>query len=160
MIGIAAAILATGLLFGGFLSRQTIGAIVRPLKGLNDTMLNITQAKLDSRIVVERDDEIGEALRNLQTVQAIVRFDREELKATERRAALQRKSDMVKLANGFEGAVGEIIETVSSAATELEASAGTLTSTANRAQQLTRWSRRRPRKPPPTCSRWPRRRKN
>jgi aerotaxis receptor len=137
VIGIAAAILATGLLLGGFLSRQTIGAIVRPLKGLNDTMLNITQAKLDSRIVVERDDEIGEALRNLQTVQAIVRFDREELKATERRAALQRKSDMVKLANGFEGAVGEIIETVSSAATELEASAGTLTSTANRAQQLT-----------------------
>ena len=137
VIGIAAAILATGLLLGGFLSRQTIGAIVRPLKGLNDTMLNITQAKLDSRIVVERDDEIGEALRNLQTVQAIVRFDREELKATERRAALQRKSDMVKLAYGFEGAVGEIIETVSSAATELEASAGTLTSTANRAQQLT-----------------------
>ncbi|HEX7562116.1 MAG TPA: methyl-accepting chemotaxis protein [Bradyrhizobium sp.] len=137
VIGIAAAILATGLLLGGFLSRQTIGAIVRPLKGLNDTMLNITQAKLDSRIVVERDDEIGEALRNLQTVQAIVRFDREELKATERRAALQRKSDMVKLADGFEGAVGEIIETVSSAATELEASAGTLTSTANRAQQLT-----------------------
>ena len=44
---------------------------------------------------------------------------------------------MVKLADGFEGAVGEIIETVSSAATELEASAGTLTSTANRAQELT-----------------------
>jgi aerotaxis receptor len=136
VIGIVAAILATGLLLGGFLSRQTIGAIVRPLKGLNDMMLNITQAKLDSRIVVERDDEIGEALRNLQTVQAIVRFDREELKATERRAALQRKSDMVRLADGFEGAVGEIIETVSSAATELEASAGTLTATANRAQEL------------------------
>ena len=100
-------------------------------------MLNITQGKLDSRILVERDDEIGVALRNLQTVQAIVRFDREELKATEARSAVQRKSDMVKLANGFEGAVGEIIETVSSAATELEASAGTLTSTANRGQELT-----------------------
>jgi aerotaxis receptor len=136
VIGIGAAILATGLLLGGFLGRQTIGALVRPLKGLNDAMLNITQAKLDNRIVVERDDEIGEALRNLQTVQAIVRFDREELKATERRAALQRKSDMVRLADGFEGAVGEIIETVSSAATELEASAGTLTATANRAQEL------------------------
>jgi aerotaxis receptor len=121
---------------GGFLSRQTIGAIVRPLKGLNDTMLHITQAKLDSRIVVERDDEIGEALRNLQTVQAIVRFDREELKATERRAALLRKADMNKLADAFEGAVGEIVETVSSAATELEASANTLTASAQRSQGL------------------------
>ena len=39
---------------------------------------------------------------------------------------------MSRLADDFEGAVGEIIETVSSAATELEASAGTLTSTAER----------------------------
>ena len=132
VIGIAVAILITGLLLGGFLSRQTIRAIVRPIERLNGAMLNITQGKLDSQIPVERDDEIGVALRNLQTVQAIVRFDREELKATEKRAAVQRRSDMVRLADGFEGAVGEIIETVSSAATELEASAGTLTSTADR----------------------------
>jgi aerotaxis receptor len=79
-IGIAAAILAMGLLLGGSLSRQTIRAIGRPLQVLNGAMLNITQGKLDSRIPVERDDEIGVALRNLQTVQAMVRFDREELK--------------------------------------------------------------------------------
>jgi PAS domain S-box-containing protein len=136
VIGLAVGLLLAGLLLGGLLGMQTIRAIVRPLGRLNEAMLNITQAKLDTRILVERDDEIGEALRNLQTVQAIVRFDREELKATERRAAVERKSDMVKLANGFEGAVGEIIETVSSAATELEASAGTLTSTAERARQV------------------------
>ena len=44
---------------------------------------------------------------------------------------------MIKLADNFEGAVGEIVETVSSASTELEASAGTLTTTAERAQELT-----------------------
>ena len=44
---------------------------------------------------------------------------------------------MVRLADNFETAVGEIIETVSSASTELEASAGTLTSNAERAQELT-----------------------
>jgi aerotaxis receptor len=136
LIGVAAAILTLGLLLGGFLGRQTIQAIIRPLKGLNDAMLNITQAKLDNRILVECDDEIGVALRNLQTVQAIVRFDREELKATEKRAAVQRKADMHKLADAFEGAVGEIVETVSSAATELEASASTLTATAERSQEL------------------------
>jgi aerotaxis receptor len=137
VIGIAAALLTMGLLLGGLLGRQTIRAIVRPLQLLNETMFSITRGKLDSRIPVERDDETGVALRNLQTLQAIIRFDREELKATERRSAVQRKSDMARLANDFEGAVGEIIETVSSAATELEASAGTLTSTANRAQELT-----------------------
>src|SRR5947209_16133563 len=44
---------------------------------------------------------------------------------------------MIKLADTFESTVGEIVETVSSASTELEASAGTLTSTAERGQELT-----------------------
>jgi methyl-accepting chemotaxis protein len=136
VIGVSVGLLLAGLLLGGLLGMQTIRAIIRPLGRLNEAMLNVTQAKLDTRILVERDDEIGVALRNLQTVQAIVRFDREELKATEVRSAVQRKSDMIKLADSFEGAVGEIIETVSSAATELEASAGTLTSTAERAREV------------------------
>jgi aerotaxis receptor len=136
-IALAVGLLSFGLFIGGLLGFRTIRAIVRPLGRLNEAMLNITQAKLDNRILVDCDDEIGVALRNLQTVQAIVRFDREELKATEKRAAAQRKADMVRLADGFEGAVGEIIETVSSAATELEASAGTLSSTASRSQELT-----------------------
>src|SRR5882724_10209886 len=53
------------------------------------------------------------------------------------RAGAQRRTDMLQLADGFERAVGEIVETVSSASTELEASADTLTSTAVRAQELT-----------------------
>ena len=48
--------------------------------------------------------------------------------------AEQRKADMRRLADSFEGAVGEIVETVSSAATELEASANTLTIAAERSQ--------------------------
>jgi len=51
--------------------------------------------------------------------------------------AKQRKADMHRLADGFEAAVGRIVETVSSASKELEASAGTLTSTAERAQEVT-----------------------
>ena len=43
---------------------------------------------------------------------------------------------MLQLADGFERAVGEIVETVASASTELEASATTLTSTADRSQEL------------------------
>jgi methyl-accepting chemotaxis protein/aerotaxis receptor len=134
--GILLALLAAGIVATGWLGVRAIGVSTEPMQRLNSMMLSVTDGKLDNRIVVDRDDEIGAALRNLQTVQAIVRFSREELKAVEKRAAAQRKSDMTKLADGFEGAVGEIIETVSSAATELEASAGTLTSTAVRSREL------------------------
>ncbi len=106
------------------------------MQQLNDTLVNLVQDKLDNRIVIERDDEIGEALRNLQTVQTIIRFSRDEVQAVQRRAEAQRKADMTKLADGFEAAIGEIVDTVSSAATELEASASTLSSTAGRAKEI------------------------
>lgn len=120
----------------GFTGLATMRAIQGPMRQLNDTLINLVQDKFNNRIVIERDDEIGEALRNLQTVQTIIRFSRDEVQAVQRRAEAQRKADMTKLANGFEAAIGEIVETVSSAATELEASASTLSSTAGRAQEL------------------------
>ena len=140
LFGVSGATLSAVALAGGLLTcwlvMQLMGAVNAPLKHLNEIMENIVQGKLDNRIGIERDDEIGEALRHLQTVQTIVRFSKEELKASERRAAIQRRSEMVKLADGFEGAVGEIVDTVSSASTELEASATSLSSTADRSQEL------------------------
>lgn len=130
------ALAVVGAAAGGFVGLATMRAIRGPMQHLNDTMLNLVQDKLDNRIVIERDDEIGEALRNLQTVQTIIRFSRDEVQAVQRRAEAQRKGDMAKLADGFEAAIGEIVETVSSAATELEASASTLSTTAERAQGL------------------------
>jgi methyl-accepting chemotaxis protein len=111
-------------------------AIGGPLGQLNGLMEKIGQGQFNSRVIVERDDEIGIALRNLQALQAKLGFDREEKKDTEAHAALQRKTDMHRLANDFEATVGEIIGTVSSASTELEASASTLTATAERSQEL------------------------
>ncbi|MES2193872.1 MAG: methyl-accepting chemotaxis protein [Pseudomonadota bacterium] len=134
---IAIAVLCFGMLIGGLLAVATIRAIIRPLAHLNEIMSRIAQGKFNSPVAVERDDEVGTALRNLQALQAKLGFDREEQKDTDARIAMQRKSDMHKMATAFESAVGEIIETVSSASTELEASASTLTSTAERAQELT-----------------------
>ena len=134
--GIVLAASLLGAVLAGLIGVQALRAINGPMRHLIGEMLNISEGKLDNRVFVARDDEIGRALRNLQTLQTLVRFDRQELKATELRSAAQRKADMIRLADGFEGAVGEIIETVSSAATELEASAGTLTSTAVRANEL------------------------
>ena len=137
VVGFAVCLLSIALLLGVSLALKTIRAIGRPIEQLNGAMAKIAQGEFNSRIVIERDDEIGVALRNVQAMQAKLGFDREETKDTEKRVAVQRRIDMQRLANEFEGAVGEIIETVSSASTELEASAGTLTKTAERAQEVT-----------------------
>jgi methyl-accepting chemotaxis protein len=56
--------------------------------------------------------------------------------ATEQRTAAQRKADMHRLADEFQAAVGNIVDTVSTASSELEAAAGTLTKTAEVTQEL------------------------
>ena len=86
-----------------------------------------------------RRDEIGEmagAVEVFKTNMIEAERLRGEQREAEARQAEQRKADMRELANAFEGAVGEIVETVSSASTELEASADTLTKAAERSQSL------------------------
>ena len=87
-----------------------------------------------------RADEIGEIAQAVETFKVNAeKKARDEVEANIKRdqvAAQQRRADMMRLADEFENAVGEIVETVSSASTELEASATTLTSTAERAQEL------------------------
>ncbi len=51
-------------------------------------------------------------------------------------AARRRKAEMRKLADGFEGAVGKIVQSVSSAASELEGAATSLTCTADTTERL------------------------
>jgi len=87
-----------------------------------------------------RRDEIGDMAGAVEAfkLKAVEKAQREaEQKEAEGRAAAEaRKAEMHKLANQFEAAVGGIISTVSSAATELEASASTLTRTAETTQSL------------------------
>jgi methyl-accepting chemotaxis protein len=87
-----------------------------------------------------RRDEIGDLAKAIIAVRLNAeQKNRDEVEAKLKQgqiAAQQRKVDMIKLADEFEGAVGEIVEMVSSAATELEASANTLTTTAERSQEL------------------------
>ena len=129
-------ILLLGLALGGMLGRAAIRAIGRPMGHLNDVMSGIAQGSFNSRVIVERDDEIGVALRNLQALQSKLGFDREEKKDVERRIAEQRKLDMYRIASEFEAAVGDIVKTVATASTELEASASSLTHTADATQRL------------------------
>ena len=137
VVGLVIAILIGGALLAIALGLKSIRAIVRPLEQLNGVMERIARGEFNSRVSVEHDDETGIALRNIQAMQAKLGFEREELKDNEIRVGVQRRKDMNQLATDFESAVGDIIETVSSASTGLETSAGTLTATAERSMELT-----------------------
>jgi methyl-accepting chemotaxis protein len=116
----------------------TIG---RPMRALSVSMEELAGGNFAVVLPgLGRKDELGHvagAVENFKIVSE--RKARDEAEAKRRQdeiAAQQRKAEMVKLADRFEGAVGEIVETVSSASTELEASASTLTATAERSQEL------------------------
>ncbi|MEH2535834.1 methyl-accepting chemotaxis protein [Bradyrhizobium sp. AZCC 1588] len=116
--------------------------IARPMRGLSASMEELAGGNFAVVLPgLGRKDELGAvagAVEKFKVVSEQKARDEAEAKMKQDQvAAQQRKADMVRLADSFEAAVGEIVETVSSASTELEASAGTLTATAERAQQVT-----------------------
>jgi aerotaxis receptor len=66
------------LLTGGLLGLRTARAITGPVDQLNDIMSVIAQGRINTRVHVERDDELGTALRNIQAMQNRLGFDIEE----------------------------------------------------------------------------------
>jgi methyl-accepting chemotaxis protein len=86
-----------------------------------------------------RRDEMGAMARALLVFKEnaekvrVMQADREAL---EKAAQAEKAAAMNRLADDFEARVGEIVQTVTTASTELEASAKTLTATADRSQQL------------------------
>ena len=116
--------------------------IARPMRALSVSMEELAGGNFSVVLPgLGRKDELGAvagAVEKFKVVSEQKAHNEAEAKIKQDQiAAQQRKAEMVKLANSFEAAVGEIVETVSSASTELEASAGTLTATAERAQQVT-----------------------
>ncbi len=131
-----AVILLISLAVSMFVAR----GITKPLQRMTVAMNALAGGNLDVEVPgIGRHDEVGEMANAVEVFKsnAVARQGLEaEQKEAEIRAVARRKADMVKLASDFEGAVGEIIETVSSASSQLEASAGTLNATAERAQEL------------------------
>ncbi|MDC7785650.1 methyl-accepting chemotaxis protein [Rhodoplanes sp. TEM] len=115
-------------------------SITGPLRRMTNAMKDLAGGRLDVEVPgVGRNDEVGamaEAVAVFKTNAIERRRLEAERKEAEGRAAAQRKADMVRLADAFEQAVGGIIATVSSAATELEATATTLTRTADTTQKM------------------------
>ncbi len=145
----AASVARTSFITGMLVALVLIGAcvfsvfnIARPMRALTVAMERLAGG--DFSVVLPglgRKDEVGAVAGAVEKFKIVSEQKaREEAEAKMRQdqiAAEQRKMEMRRLADSFEGAVGEIVGTVSSASTELEASATTLTSTAERTQQLT-----------------------
>ena len=130
-----------GILLGmsaGFMVGQF--GIARPMRALVGLLQRLAKGEDIEITGTERRDEIGETARAVNEIKQMLaekaRLEAEAKAEQDRIVAERRKRDMYKLADDFEGAVGEIIETVSSAATEMEASANSLTATAERTQEL------------------------
>jgi methyl-accepting chemotaxis protein len=116
--------------------------VARPMKRLNGAMAKMAGGDLDVVIPgAKRGDEIGDIAKTVTVIRANAEQKaRDEAEARielDAVAAASRKREMVQLADDFEQAVGNIVETVSAASAQLEASAGTLTATAARSQELT-----------------------
>jgi methyl-accepting chemotaxis protein len=134
-------IAGTATLLGLLIAFFTARGITRPLGGLTSGMQELAGGNFDVILPgVERKDEVGDMARAVETFKVKAEEKaRDETAAKARQdqiATEQRKADMHRLADEFEAAVGQIIETVSSASTELEAAAGTLTQTAEGTQRL------------------------
>jgi methyl-accepting chemotaxis protein len=134
--GVSAAVF---LIIGAGIFGVALG-VIRPVAQMTDVMKGLAGGDLDISIpALSREDEVGAMARAVQVfkdnalrVRSMV-SEQEDLK---QRAETDRKAAMLEMADGFDSAIGKIIQTVSTASSELESSAGQLTQTAEVTQTL------------------------
>jgi len=119
-----------------------IRGLSQPMTRLNVAMGKMAAGDLDVEIPgTERGDEIGAIAKTILAIRKNAEQKAQseaDAKATQDQLGVQqRKAEMTKLADGFEAAVGQIVETVSRASNDLETSAKGLTATSDRAQERT-----------------------
>jgi HAMP domain-containing protein len=159
---ILGAVMMAGVAIGLAVVITMARSITRPLAALRAAMEVLARGDIGLEVPGrDRRDEIGEMAkavgvfktnaierlrleaeqRDTQARAAAEKGAAEERRIADKQAAAEheeaaRKLAMRKLADEFEAAVGDIVETVSSASTELEAAAASLTKTADATQQL------------------------
>jgi methyl-accepting chemotaxis protein len=114
--------------------------VAKPMRALVAVLQRMAKGEEVAVTGEGRGDEIGETAEAVNQIKLMLadkaRQEAEAKIEMDKLIAEKRRTEMRQMADGFEAAVGEIVHTVSSASTELEASATTLTSTASRSQTL------------------------
>ncbi|MCG6206501.1 methyl-accepting chemotaxis protein [Rhodopseudomonas sp. HC1] len=126
----------------GVLTSFLIGrGIARPVVAMAGAMHELASGNFGVQLPgLERGDEVGRMARAVEEfkLQAVAKAERDhaEREQQERKAAAVRRAELHQLADGFETAVGQIIEAVGAAARELEHSADALAKGSTATQKL------------------------
>jgi methyl-accepting chemotaxis protein len=140
MVRTASIVIAVLMVLSIAIAWMITRSVVKPLAVLKHRMASLSIGEFEAPVAnTDRKDEIGEMARTVGVFRdAMIETNRlrEEQAAIEGRQSEQRKSEMNRLADQFERDVGEIIVLVSSAASQLEASATTLSRTADTVQTV------------------------
>jgi aerotaxis receptor len=127
------AVFCFSLLAAVLLGLRTVRAISRPVHQLNAVMNEIAQGRNNTRIMIERDDELGTALRNIQAMQNKLGFEAEERRDRARVAEEEKSKALNDMATTVEreaiaavGAVSGQMERMASNAALMNESASTV----------------------------------
>jgi methyl-accepting chemotaxis protein len=114
--------------------------VIAPVSRMTEAMQRLARGELDGDIPsLARKDEIGSmagAVQIFKDSALRVKAMESDQAAFKDKLETDRKAAMHEVADGFEKAIGRIIETVSAASAEIETAAGSLTRTAETTQQL------------------------
>ena len=133
-IGLSIVVLLGGVAAFGAL------AISRPIHRIGDVLRALAAGNKEVAVpYTSRGDEVGDTARAAQTFkEKLIHIEQLEIaeKETARRMAEQRRSEMHALADAFETTVANVVRSVSSSSTELEAAAEGLSATAGATRDL------------------------
>ncbi|MCJ2024773.1 methyl-accepting chemotaxis protein [Methylobacterium sp. J-067] len=109
--------------------------IARPMGRLVSVLQRMAQGETDAPIVeAQRGDEIGAVGKAVEGIKAMVAktalAQADQQRSADAAAVAERRRTMIELADSFDRAVGGIVGMVSSSATELQATAQSMTATA------------------------------
>jgi methyl-accepting chemotaxis protein len=135
-----AAILGVAIIVGIAVGIYLVGDVSRGIASIVTPMQALGGGDLTAQIPHQGEQtEIGSMANSLQVFKEalIAKKAADEAAAHDAQAKIERGRRVDGITREFESMIGEIVDTVSSASTQLEASAGTLTATAVRAKELT-----------------------
>lgn len=115
--------------------------ISKPMTAMCGAMRELAAGNFDVVLPgLGRKDELGEMASAVEEfkVQAVAKAERDAAtqEAQNKASSAARRTELIRFADEFEAAVGAIVSNVSASAVQLEASAGTLTRTAETTQSL------------------------
>jgi methyl-accepting chemotaxis protein len=137
---VLAAILGVAIIMGIAVGINLVRDVSRGIASIVKPMQALGSGDLTAQVPHQGEKtEIGAMADTLQVFKQalIAKKAADEAAAVDAEAKIERGRRVDGITRDFEALIGEIVETVSSASTQLETSAGTLTATAERARELT-----------------------